>query len=157
MPGTPLMQSWLKLQMSQWLKGRGHVRYASCCRGGAHKEHLPDAVMLRDGEGAEGAVEGSPGLRDPAQVHQELQEVDPHAGHLVHGHHGPLIRVHQPLPHAVLRRETPHREPPFPQVRIPELQAQRVGVRPEAVGQALRILLAAAAGPSACRVCCAWT
>lgn len=42
----------------------------------------PDARVLCDGQGPEGAVKRAAGVRDTALVHQELAVVQPQTGHL---------------------------------------------------------------------------
>ena len=42
----------------------------------------PDAIVLRDGQSPECAVEGSARARDEALVHEELAVVKPNARHL---------------------------------------------------------------------------
>lgn len=95
-----------------------------------HQVQLPYAIVLRDGQRLQRAVEGAPGARDQPLLHQQLQVLRPHPRHLVHADQRALVGVVQAPQLRVRDLQAPARQPPLAQVRRPELR----GVTEEIVG-----------------------
>ncbi len=82
---------------------------------------LPDALVLRDGQRAEGAVEDSPQAGDLALLHQECRVVQPDPGHLVHEDERSLEGAVDLLEARVGDAARPHLLAPRLQVVVPQL------------------------------------
>lgn len=89
--------------------------------------HGPDAVVLGDGEGAEGAVEGEAGAGEELLVGEGLEVHDPDAGHLVHGDEGALEGVVEGGEEGVGDGEGADEVEALAEVGVPELVAAGEG------------------------------
>ena len=76
-------------------------RHWSAQTGVSHQVQLPDAVVLGDGQGADGAIKASAGAGDQPLIHQQCQVFQPDARHLVHRDQSSLVGVIQSLQSAM--------------------------------------------------------
>lgn len=88
---------------------------------------LPDAVVLGDGERAQGPVEGPAGAGEQLLVRQGLEVHDPDPGHLVHRNQGALEGVVERLVLGVGDGQVADQLQPLAEVSVPELVAAGEG------------------------------
>ena len=92
------------------------------CPPDTHQVELPYPVMLRDGKGRHGAVERPPRLRHQLLLHQELEVLEPDAGHLVHRDQRALVRVVHRDDSGAVKALPADRQPSLQQVCVPQLR-----------------------------------